>query len=103
MSQSPEPGNFNVNVSIQAIIQQLHKRYGAQLANLMQEVAELQCATEAQSAELAELRAKFRAQAGAGFPASGPDGVYDDLLRAHPTIDLGSRVSGTAGTDPAQA
>jgi len=73
------PGS-SVNVSIQSILNELHKRYGQQSAALMQEVSELQCAVDAQSAELGELREKVRALSG-GFDAPAPGAsIYENLL-----------------------
>lgn len=74
------PGSA-VNVSVQSIIDQLHKRYGRLTASLMQEVSELQCAVDAQSDELTELRAKFSAVAGAGAAPREGLGIFDDLTR----------------------
>lgn len=98
------PGS-SVNVSIQAILEQLHKRYGAQISALMQEVSELQCAVDAQAIELDEVRAKFQAVTSSQFPPAAPDGVYDDLLPrpTHPSIDLAARGKGRPVADNPQA
>jgi hypothetical protein len=85
MTNMQAPGS-SVNVSVQAVIDQLHKRYGRQTAALMQEVSELQCAGDAQADELAELRSKFTAMSG---PA--PLMQFDDLRPRPPAIDLGAR------------
>lgn len=83
MQDIQHPGS-SVNVSIQSILAELHKRYGSHIATLMQELSELQCAVEAQSSELTELRSKFTALSG-GFNAPPPgDSIYDSLLGSQP-------------------
>lgn len=85
MSQerAPEPGQ-PVNVPIQALLDQLHAKYGRVVQQLIQENAELQAGVEAQAAELAYLRSAVAAQqeatvlgalGGVGAPAATPGDV----------------------------
>jgi hypothetical protein len=55
-----ETGN-DLRVNVASIIDQLHNRYGKQLAQLFQENSELSAAQEAILAELDELRSKLSA------------------------------------------
>lgn len=60
MSQGTEPGQ-PVNVPIQALLDQLHAKYGRVVQQLVQENAELQAGVEAQAAELSYLRSTVNA------------------------------------------
>ncbi len=66
--QNQGPG---VSVSMAAIIDQLHQKYGATLARLMQENAELQAAVDALTDEVGEARSRLLALSQGGQPGQG--------------------------------
>ena len=61
MEVSVETGEVKVRVSVQRVIDQLHGKYGKQVAMLVQENAEAQAAIDELTGQVAELQSELAA------------------------------------------